>query len=185
MDRDGVINEKPPEGEYVESWQAFHLLNGVPEAIARLNRAGLLVLVVSNQRGIALGRHSEEGVDTIHANLQETLEARGAHLDGIYCCPHNKDQCDCRKPAPGLFYQAVAAHPQLRGETSVMIGDSLSDIEFGKRLRMLSIFIQGDPTRRKAGSEAATNLADAVCRSLAEAVNLLLDRNANQDRSSA
>ena len=73
LDRDGVLNRKPPEGHYVTRWSDFHLLPGVPQAIARLNRSGLRVLVVSNQRGVALGLYTAEDVSAIHTSLQREL----------------------------------------------------------------------------------------------------------------
>jgi len=174
LDRDGVINEKMPEGEYVRSWSDFRLLPGAAEAIAKLNAAGMRVIVVSNQRGVALGLYSAADVDAIHERLQRDLSERGAHVDGIFYCPHDKSDCNCRKPLPGLFEQAAAKMPEIRAKASAMVGDSISDIEFGRRLGMLTVFIEGDPERRKAGGERAGELADMRCGSLAEAVELLL-----------
>jgi D-glycero-D-manno-heptose 1,7-bisphosphate phosphatase len=173
LDRDGVLNEKLPEGQYVISWDEFHLLPGVPQAIAQLNRAGLRIIVVSNQRGIALGLYSASDVQTIAANLELVLREAGAHLDGFYFCPHNKQECACRKPLPGLFHQAVAEFPSITAETSAMVGDSLSDIEFGRRLGMLTIFIHGDPSRQKAGADTAEELADLRFPNLIEAADYL------------
>jgi D-glycero-D-manno-heptose 1,7-bisphosphate phosphatase len=175
LDRDGVINRKMPEGQYVTGWQHFELLPGVPEAIARLNRAGLRVLVVTNQRGIALGLYTAEDVEHIHARLQEELAAHGARIDGFYFCPHDKRACNCRKPLPGLFEQAQVDFPEIAATASLIIGDSLSDIEFGKNLGMRTVFIEGDPEHRKAGAERAGELADFVAGALPEAVALLLD----------
>jgi len=174
LDRDGVLNRKMPEGRYVASWADFHLLPGVAEAVGRLNRAGMRVLVVSNQRGIALGLYTAADVNAIHAGLQALLGSHGAHVDGFYFCPHDRGQCTCRKPLPGLFEQAVAEFPTIEAATSAMIGDSLSDIEFGRRLGMLTVFINGDPEHQKPGAEAAAELADLRFGSLAEAVNALL-----------
>jgi len=174
LDRDGVVNEKMPEGQYVTSWEEFRLLPGVAEAIGRLNHAGVKVMLVSNQRGIALGLYSASDVNRIHRELQSILQGQHAHLDGIYYCPHDKGECDCRKPLPGLFAQAVANFPDIQASTSIMIGDSLSDIEFARRLGMPCIFIEGDPTRRKAGAEQAQQLADFSCANLPEAVDRLL-----------
>ncbi|HXE08214.1 MAG TPA: HAD family hydrolase [Acidobacteriaceae bacterium] len=174
LDRDGVLNRKPPEGEYVTGWSRFHLLAGVPEAIARLNRAGLRVIVVSNQRGIALGLYTADDVNAIHAELQRTLAASGAHIDAFYFCPHDKAECDCRKPAPGLYHQALAQFPDIAPESSLMIGDSWSDIEFGHCLGMATIFLEGDPARQKSGADNARVLADQSFTSLAEAVDAIL-----------
>jgi len=176
LDRDGVINEKMPEGSYVRSWQEFHLLPGVADALAELNRAGLRVIVVSNQRGISLGKYTAGDVDAIHAELQKVLQASGAHVDAFYFCPHDKKECNCRKPLPGMFEQARRAFPEIRAEESAMIGDSLSDIEFGQRLGMSTIFIEGNAERRKAGAEAAAKLADRQFPALPDAVRAILKK---------
>jgi D-glycero-D-manno-heptose 1,7-bisphosphate phosphatase len=174
LDRDGVLNEKMPEGHYVTRWEEFRLLPGVPEAIARLNRAGVRVIVVSNQRGVALGHYTVDDVNTIHQNFQTLLNAAGAQVDAFFFCPHEKRSCTCRKPGPGLFEQARSQFPAIAAETSVMIGDSLSDIEFGRRLGMRTVFIDGDPAHQKPGAASAKELAQMNCRSLAEAVQILL-----------
>lgn len=174
LDRDGVVNEKMPEGQYVTRWEDFHLLPGVAEAIARLNRAGLRVIVVSNQRGIALGLYSAADVEAIHARLQQELQTRGAHIDAFYFCPHDRDGCDCRKPLPGMFFAAQRAFPEIEAATSAMIGDSAVDVEFGRRLGMRTVFIEGDPARQKPGTQSAGDAADARFASLADAVEALL-----------
>ena len=177
IDRDGVVNEKMPEGRYVISWNEFHMLPGVPEAIGRLNRAGVRVVVVSNQRGIALGLYTQKDVQAIHNAFQSLLETCGAHVDGFYFCPHDKGQCDCRKPMPGMFRQVVAEFPGVASETSVMIGDSLSDIEFGRNLGMKTIFIENNSKHSKSGSQLACEIADMHFPCLAKAVDALLDAN--------
>ena len=181
LDRDGVLNRKMPEGQYVASWQHFDLLPGVPETIARLNQAGLRVLVVTNQRGIALGLYTTADVNAIHAQLQTVLAQSGARIDGFYFCPHDKRECNCRKPLPGLFEQAQAQFPEIDSSTSIMIGDSLSDIEFGRNLGMRTIFIEGDQAHRehqKPGAQKAAELADQRFQSLPDAVDYLLTGHA-------
>ena len=174
LDRDGILNEKMPEGQYVARWEEFRVLPGVPEALRRLNEAGVRAIVVSNQRGIARGLYTAADVAAIHAKFQQLLERAGARIDGFFICPHDKGECNCRKPLPGLFEQAVARFPEITAAMSAMIGDSLSDIEFGRRLGMQTIFVEGDRERRKPGMEAAAELADLKCASLAEAVDALL-----------
>ena len=166
-----------PEGSYVRAWSDFRVLPGVPEALARLNRVGIRVIVVSNQRGIALGLYSAAEVEAIHANLQDVLKADGAHVDAFYICPHDKQQCNCRKPLPGMFAQAQRDFPDINASTSAMIGDSLSDIEFGKRLGMRTVFIEGDAERQKAGAEEAAGMADGRFASLPDAVEALLRKD--------
>jgi D-glycero-D-manno-heptose 1,7-bisphosphate phosphatase len=185
LDRDGVVNEKMSEGSYVTTWTDFHLLPGVPGAIARMNRAGLRVIVVSNQRGIALGKYSSADVEVIHGNLQKLLETQGAHVDAFYFCPHDKQQCNCRKPLPGMFEQAQRDFPDISAAESAMIGDSLSDIEFGRRLGMLTVFVNGDPRRQKPGAETAAGLADRRFPSLKQAVEALLEGHTQYQVSNA
>jgi D-glycero-D-manno-heptose 1,7-bisphosphate phosphatase len=175
LDRDGVINRKLPEGYYVTRWEELELLNGVAEAIARLNRAGLLVIVATNQRGVARKRMTLDNLNAVHTALQNELATYGAHLDGIFVCPHGKDECGCRKPLPGLFHQAQARFPQIEAATSVMIGDSLSDIEFGRNLGMATICVQAETENPSPGADMAAAIADFCAPSLPDAVDKLLN----------
>jgi D-glycero-D-manno-heptose 1,7-bisphosphate phosphatase len=172
LDREGVISGKPPEGEYISRWGTFQLLPGVELAIASLNRSGRRVIVVTNQRGVALGRYTCAEVEELHSRLQQHLARYGAKIDAFYYCPHDDaDQCDCRKPKAGLFRRAFRDFGDASRENSLMIGDSISDIEGARNLGMASIFVRGEPTTRKPGSEKAVLLADRVCDSLLEAVD--------------
>ena len=186
LDRDGVLNEKAPEGSYVASWNDFHILPGVPRALSRLNRLGLRVIVVTNQRGVALGLYTLADVEAMHAEFERLLESEGARVDAFYVCPHDTGRCDCRKPLPGLFERAVARFPGISASTSVMIGDSLLDIEFGRRLGMATILIEADSAQERRGGEEARALADWRFASLPQAVDDLLeqlDRGSNSKSS--
>lgn len=174
LDRDGVINRKPPEGAYIARWSDFHILPGAEAAIAALNRAAIRVIVISNQRGIALGYYTASDVDALHARLLQHLAERGARIDAFYFCPHDKDSCDCRKPKTALFEQAFRDFPDASRSNSIVIGDSLSDIDAARNLGVPSIFIQGDPATQKPGAETAAARADLVAHSLAEALEALL-----------
>jgi D-glycero-D-manno-heptose 1,7-bisphosphate phosphatase len=174
LDRDGIINRKAPEGEYIGAWGDFHLLPGAEAAIAALNRSGRRVIVVTNQRGVALGRYTSEAVERLHAQLQEHLGLHGAHIDAFYFCPHDKDECDCRKPGTGMFEQAYRDFPEATRANSLVVGDSWPDIEAARRLDVPAIFVEGDPETQKPGAGEAASRAQAVCGSLAEAVQLYL-----------
>lgn len=174
LDRDGVINRKPPEGKYVGRWSDFHPLAGAEQAIAALNRSGRTVIVITNQRGVALGLYTEDDVRSLHDKLQRHLAGYSARIDAFYHCPHDKNECDCRKPSTGLFQQAFRDFPAASPANSLVIGDSISDIEAARRLAMPSIFIKGDPRRQKEGADEAASLASAVSASLADAVARLL-----------
>jgi D-glycero-D-manno-heptose 1,7-bisphosphate phosphatase len=171
LDRDGVINRKPPEGEYISEWSRFQLLPGVETAIAKLNRSNRRVIVVTNQRGIALGLYTGAHLEALHVRLQRHLAEHGAHIDAFYYCPHDNNQCDCRKPRPGLFQQAFRDFPDASPSSSLLIGDSISDIEWARNLGIPAIFILGPPQTRKSGSAQAVALADAVSSSLADAID--------------
>ena len=112
LDRDGVINRNAPDGHYVTSWEDFQILPGVEHAIASLNQTSRKVIVITNQRGIALGRLSEKDLLSIHEKLQLHLASFGAHIDAIYFCPHDIGECTCRKPGTGLFERAFRDYPE-------------------------------------------------------------------------
>ena len=174
LDRDGVTNRKLPEGQFVRCWRDFEFLPGAESAIAALNRSGRHIIVISNQRGIALGLYTCADVETLHMKLQERMAEHDAHIDAFYYCPHDRNQCDCRKPKTGLFEQAFRDFPEASALNSIVIGDSITDIQAARTLGLLAIFIQGDPKTQKPGAEKAAALADAVANSLIEAVEKYL-----------
>ena len=169
LDRDGVINKKAPEGDYVKNWDEFQFLPGVKEAIRKLNEKGFLVIVVSNQRGIAKGVMTEDDLKEIHNRMKEELRKEGAVIDGIYYCPHDiEDHCGCRKPEPGMLLKAAREHDIDLGR-SWMIGDSESDIKAGRRAGCKTILIGSSPLNDTSeGIEP-----DLMAKSLAEAVDKL------------
>jgi D-glycero-D-manno-heptose 1,7-bisphosphate phosphatase len=128
LDRDGTINAKAPEGDYITAPQRFVFLPGAERAIRLLADAGWRVVVVTNQRGVALGRMTMDDVDAVNARM--------AHLPiaGVLVCPHERDSCDCRKPGTGLFEQARAAFPEIEFGRSVVIGDAESDMLAGRAI---------------------------------------------------
>ena len=163
LDRDGTINVSPPEHEYITDPDQLALIPGAGEAVAKLNRAGIWVGVVTNQRGVALGELSLDTLAAIHARLGELLAEHGAHVDGIWTCPHYAGQCDCRKPQPGLLIQAQRATPQITFDRAAMIGDAPGDIAAGQAVGARTI---------KLGS--AVSGATSVAPDLSAAVDLLL-----------
>jgi D-glycero-D-manno-heptose 1,7-bisphosphate phosphatase len=149
LDRDGTINASPPEGEYVKAPGEVSLLPGAGEAIRILNEHPARVVVVTNQRGIALGRMSEADLAAVNARLEDELARLGARLDGIVHCPHQVGECDCRKPATGMFERAAREIDGVAIEGGAMVGDSAIDIEAGRRLELTTVRIgpqgEGDP----------------------------------------
>jgi D-glycero-D-manno-heptose 1,7-bisphosphate phosphatase len=167
VDRDGVINRKMPEGEYVNTAADFELLPGAVDALAELTRAGMKVIVVTNQQGLAKGVTDPQAVEQIHSGLRASVESAGGKIDQILVCPHLAGSCQCRKPAVGLFEQALESDPQIEYKHSAVVGDSSSDIEAANQIGAFAILV----TDRPAVSERDPNTATVS--GLAEAVALL------------
>jgi histidinol-phosphate phosphatase family protein len=126
LDRDGTLNF---DAGYVTSPEQLVLFPGVPEAIARLNHLGAMVLLVTNQSAIGRGMMTIEGLESIHERLAELIRPYGARIDGIFFCPHHpQDGCECRKPKAGLIDQAVNRFA-LDLSQCYLVGDKRSDLE--------------------------------------------------------
>lgn len=131
LDRDGVLNEKPPKADYVKSWSDFKWLRGAKESVRLLKDAGYTVVVVTNQAGIARGIMKESDLADIHAKMKEDLVKVNASVDAIYYCPHGwEDGCDCRKPKPGMLFQAQRDF-HLDLTKTFFIGDDVRDQQAG------------------------------------------------------
>jgi D-glycero-D-manno-heptose 1,7-bisphosphate phosphatase len=165
LDRDGTINEQPPEGSYVTGPGQLRLLPGACAAIRRLNRAGWRTVVVTNQRGIARGMMSEDDLGLVHERLLELLGDCGATIDRIYHCPHEAGECDCRKPKTGLLERARSEDSEISFERAILIGDSQTDIDAGRAAGIATVGI-GVP----GASHQAEDLPNAVDWAMSEAV---------------
>jgi len=171
LDRDGTVIE---DRHFLADPEGVALLPGAAEAIARLNRAGLPVLLVTNQSGIGRGYFGEDEFRAVQERLEALLRDAGAHLDGVYHCPHAPGAdppCDCRKPATGLFRRAAAEHGVEPGD-GFYIGDRLRDVVPGTGLGgegFLIVAADGTPTLDPVTSRVVQvpSLAAAVDRVLA------------------
>ncbi|MEI8182185.1 MAG: HAD family hydrolase [Desulfomonile sp.] len=132
LDRDGVINKKLPEGHYVRSPMEFELLPGAAKALSILKKMGFLLVIITNQRGIARGYMTLSELIKVHKFMGEELEKEGVSLDAIYYCPHDEgEKCGCRKPEAGMLL-AASEDLEIDLSDSHTVGDSLSDIIAGK-----------------------------------------------------
>lgn len=162
LDRDGVLNV---DHDYVYRPDQLEWIAGAPEAVRLLNDAGYLVIVVTNQSGVARGLYGEADVHRFHAHMQEALKAQGAHIDAFYYCPHHPDGkvaafavgCRCRKPGTGMFEQAAREWP-IDISRSFMIGDKDGDMEAAASFKIPGI---------KFDAQTERSLADVVRRQLA------------------
>ena len=178
LDRDGTVNE---EVGYLESLDRFKLFPGVPAAIARANRAGVKVFVLTNQSGVGRGYFSIEFVQETHRHLQTLLKREGAHLDGIYLCPHHPDdRCSCRKPEIRMMADAAGEHG-VDLSRSWVVGDKLIDMEMAHRAGAKGVLVltgYGEEEIRKipeAESRETMSRPDHVARDLSEAIDLILN----------
>jgi D-glycero-D-manno-heptose 1,7-bisphosphate phosphatase len=148
LDRDGVINRKALEGEYVTRWEEFHFLPRAAQAISRMNAAGWSVIVITNQRCIAKGLLTIRELEDIHRQMLSELLTAGAQVDAVYYCPHEEQPpCTCRKPLPGMLLTAAREH-QIDLASSWVIGDSEKDMEAGKRAGCRTVLISANPSAR-------------------------------------
>ena len=140
FDRDGIVNQSPGHG-YVERWSDFYLLPAFVESLRIVGEHGYEAIIITNQRGVARGIMSIDTVEEIHTNLRTTLkDEHDLELLDIYCCPHNNNECDCRKPKPGMLLQAAVVHG-IDLSASWMIGDSATDIEAGRAAGCRTIYV--------------------------------------------
>lgn len=126
LDRDGVINVNRPD--YVKSWDEFIFLPRVLDALRHIAPSEFIIVVITNQSTIGRGTTSEATVQAIHARMLAEVERAGGRIDAVYFCPHTPDdQCDCRKPQPGL-YRRAARELNIDLTQSIVIGDAFADI---------------------------------------------------------
>ncbi len=184
IDRDGCLTE---EVGYVNHPSRIRLLPRSVEAVGRLNQAGIPVVVVTNQAGVAKGYFSEETLRDVNAEMMRQLAAGQARLDALYVCLHHPREgerpyrvhCDCRKPRPGMLIKA-AAELGLDLAASAMVGDKLSDVEAGQAagaagILVLSGYGRGEWEYRSAGSRIKP---DYVGGDLLDAVDWVMERAA-------
>ncbi|GAC1666477.1 MAG: HAD family hydrolase [Candidatus Acidiferrum sp.] len=173
LDRDGTISE---ELGYLNHVSRFRIFPFAAAAIRRLNDAGLPVIVVTNQSGIGRGYFPESLVQTIHQVMTQQLAAAGAHLQGVYYCPHTSaDGCVCRKPSPGLLDRAAAEHAiDLR--QSFVVGDRYGDLELASRAGARGILVRTGYGEGELAWHAANRKVQAhfVARDLTEATDWIL-----------
>ncbi len=145
LDRDGVINKRIFNG-YVTSPAAFEFLPGVKESLAFFNRIFGKIIVITNQQGVGKGLMTEKDLHKIHDFMLQEVEKAGGRIDAVYYCADLKDkEGNCRKPAGTMAERAEKDFPEIDFTNSIMAGDSESDILFGKRKGMTTVFI-GDNT---------------------------------------
>ena len=173
LDRDGVINHD--SDEYIKSTDEWVPIDGSLEAIARLNHGGYTVVVASNQSGIARGYFDIETLAAMHRKMTDLLDKLGGRIDAIFYCPHGpKDNCDCRKPKPGMLLE-IGQRFNVSLEDVIFIGDSVTDIKAAANANARSVLVRtgkGEKAEKILKAENKTDIP--VYDDLSAAVNAIL-----------
>ncbi len=140
LDRDGVLNVESV-GSYITKWDEFNFHDGVLEAMRGLHNMFGNIVVVTNQRGVEKGIMTLESLREVNANMRSMVHEHGGRIDKVYSCTALSDEDHNRKPNTGMGEQAKEDYPEIDFKKSIMVGNSLSDMEFGKRLGMHTVFL--------------------------------------------
>lgn len=166
LDRDGVINIRLVD-DYIKHSDEFEFITGVPEAIAQLSKIFKTIVVVTNQQGIGKGLMQVVDLQMIHQKMSDGVEAKGGRIDGIYYCPFlAKENSVLRKPNIGMAELAKRDFAHIQFEKSIMIGDTKSDMQFGRNAGMKNVFVNTDGIKIESDlfDETVIKLSDFVKR---------------------
>lgn len=162
LDRDGVINRKI-EDDYVKHWSEFEFLDGVFDALKFLESLFGRIVVVTNQQGIGKGLYRTEDLELIHKNMLYEIGFYGGRIDKVYFSPYlNSANHPSRKPGIGMAQSAKADFPEIDLNKSIVIGDSLSDMEFGRNAGMKTVYISEQPRQDERIDFNFSSLAEVV-----------------------
>ena len=175
LDRDGTINRKRPENDYVKSCEEFEFLPNALAGLRRMAASGARMICVTNQRGVARGRMTEEALRDIHRWMLDAVREAGGRIDAVYYCPHEAGECDCRKPLTGLFQRARMDFPDIDFADSLVVGDAMSDMAAASRLGCGSALVATPETAAAIRETAAGQgiHVDVCVASLLELAELL------------
>ncbi len=140
IDRDGVINHEK-KADYIRNWEEFNFYDGVLEAMEILNEKFGVIVMVTNQKGVGKGLMTKDDLDTIHNNMLDNIVANQGRVDKIYYCSDLEDNSPNRKPNPGMAFQANKDFPTIDFSKSIMVGNKLSDMNFGRNAGINTVFV--------------------------------------------
>lgn len=144
LDRDGVINHEK-NNDYIHTWDEFVFYGGVREAIRMFSKKFKHIVVVTNQKGVGKGLTKLENLEIINSNMIDEIEMSGGRIDKIYFCPDLDENSPNRKPNPGMGLQALEDFPAIDTSKAIIVGNTMSDMEFGRNLGIHTVFL---PTTR-------------------------------------
>lgn len=140
LDRDGVLNYEKKE-DYILNWDEFRFYDGVKEALKQLSGVFGVIVLVTNQRGIGKGLMTLDDLAGIHSKMMDEIRAAGGRIDKLYFCADLDNDSPCRKPNPGMAELAKADFPQIDMKRSIIAGNKLSDMRFGRNAGMFTAYI--------------------------------------------
>lgn len=156
LDRDGVINHEKKE-DYIYNWDEFKFYDGVLEAMQILSGYFGRIVMVTNQRGIGRGLMTDADLHAIHNNMMAAITEAGGRIDKIYYCPANDKADPSRKPNPGMAFSAKKDYPEINLEHSLIVGNKLSDMQFGRNAGMHTVYVRN--THPEQGPDPSIDLA--------------------------
>ena len=171
LDRDGVINVEKDE-DYIHHWDEFRFYDGVVDALAELSLIFGKTIIVTNQKGVGKGVTKIENVQTIHDNLLQAVLAAGGKIDTVFFCPDTDVDSPNRKPNPGMALQARELYPEIDFTKSLMVGNNLSDMQFGRNAGMRTAFVR----TTQPGLQIPAGMADIDIADLPALLRLFLKR---------
>jgi len=180
LDRDGVINEFPGDGNYVTRVKDFHFIPGALEALKRLTDNGYTIFVVSNQAGVGKGVYSQDKLKRITRKMMDGVKKAGARIQKVYYCTHRSDAgCDCRKPEIGSVKKALSLvnKPKSFAKKTYFVGDTKTDIEAGKKAGCQTIFVLSGRETREHIRRKWNVKPDYIVSDLKAATKIIIDEN--------
>jgi D-glycero-D-manno-heptose 1,7-bisphosphate phosphatase len=172
LDRDGVINHEK-HLDYIHTWDEFVFYDGAKEALAIFSQLFGPIVVVTNQKGVGKGATHLEDLELIHHNMVSEVGAAGGRIDRVYFCPDLEDNSPNRKPNPGMGLQAKQDFPAIDWSKAIMVGNTISDMAFGRNLGMYTVFL----TTTRPEVDLTDKRIDLVCPSLIGFAQMLLGKS--------
>ena len=140
LDRDGVINHEKYK-DYIHTWEEFKFYEGAKEAISIFSGIFKRIVIVTNQKGVGKGVTKLDDLQRIHSNMMEEIENAGGRIDAVFFCSDLDEDSPNRKPNPGMGYQALEKFPEIDLNKSIMVGNTIGDMQFGRNLGIQTVFI--------------------------------------------
>jgi D-glycero-D-manno-heptose 1,7-bisphosphate phosphatase len=175
IDRDGVVNKDPggwTKTNYVTEWKDFHFVPGTLEALKKLKEKGIKVIVASNQGGVNKGLYLREQLDKVNESMLKEIEKNGGDVEEVFYCIHrDEDNCNCRKPKPGMLEDASKKYG-IDPKTTYFVGDDKKDILAGRSAGCKTVLVLSGKSSREDAAKWEEK-PDYIFKDLLEAVNWL------------